>query len=89
MQEVISWMRVLGCLGDGAASERFFAALRMPADAWDGSKRHCRLVAEALTRTEDWLELEYPAGSTRRSKIRAVRRTLEDLAEGWTVRRPS
>lgn len=42
-----------------------------------GTKRKMReLVAAALTRTEDWLELSHP-GWGERSTIRDVRRRLE------------
>jgi hypothetical protein len=87
----IRWPEVLGCLAEdetrsyalsrvrdaGFTADEFSSgdASRGAARArWRGARE---AMADALTRTEDWLEMEHPRRERERHAIREVRRRLE------------
>jgi hypothetical protein len=77
---VVSWPALLGCLSGAAARERFLRCYREAGFSPDqfGAVRSAReAAADALSRTEDWLEVTNPGPRSGASAIRTVRARLE------------
>jgi hypothetical protein len=73
-----TWPAVLRCLGRDTVRKFAVDQIRtrgFSADSF-GLRANRELVAEALTRTEDWLELSHPQWPELEA-IRVVRRALE------------
>jgi hypothetical protein len=73
VREVVVALSEAGEVARGEVMLRF-RVLGGDLDRWQGRDREA--MREAITRTEDWLELEHPAMRCR-DGLRAVRRTLE------------
>lgn len=80
-----TYRNVLAALPDDATrleTLRRYRAAGFTADDFATSRKARRAMAEALTRTEDRLEIEHPRRIAERDAIKAVRRRLElEVAE--------
>lgn len=76
----VSWPRILSALGREQVRSIAVFGYRItgfsPDDFTSGIRAARESMADALTRTEDWLEINHPVWRERES-IRGVRRELE------------